>query len=129
MDERLVCWRCGAPIVDIPLPFGRTAECLQCRAELHVCRMCEFFDPSVAQSCREPVADVVKDKERANYCDYFRPVPNAYRPSNNAEASAARAQLEALFGNAGGRDDGTGTPDDAEPEVTEELKKLFRSDR
>lgn len=128
MDETLVCWRCGAPLVDIPLPFGRTAECLRCRAELHVCRMCEFFDPAVAQSCGEPIADEVKEKERANYCDYFRPFPDAYRPSDNAEADAARAQLEALFDDKAALSDSEERRSGAERDATEELKRLFRSD-
>lgn len=128
MNETLVCWKCGAPLTEIPLPFGRTAECPRCRVELHVCRMCEFFDPTVAQSCREPVADVVKEKERANFCDYFRPAPDAYQPSNDAEASAARAQLEALFGGGGGQADGSASGG-TDPEIAEALERLFRRDR
>jgi len=40
----------------------------------------------------------VKDKTHANFCDYFRPTPAAYRPEQLSAAEQARAQLEALFG-------------------------------
>ena len=60
--------------------------------------MCEFYDTSVAKSCREPVAEEVIDKERANYCDYFRGRPGVHAAGGASEAEAARAQLEAMFG-------------------------------
>jgi hypothetical protein len=60
--------------------------------------MCEFYDTSKAKHCREPIADEVKDKQRANFCDYFKPTPAAYRPEATSAADKARADLEALFG-------------------------------
>jgi len=44
------------------------------------------------------VAEEVKDKVRANFCDYFCPTPAAYRPEETSAADRARAQLEAMFG-------------------------------
>jgi hypothetical protein len=52
----LDCWKCGAPLVDLPLPVGRSEYCRACRAEIHVCRMCRFYDLSKAKQCAEPVA-------------------------------------------------------------------------
>jgi hypothetical protein len=60
--------------------------------------MCEFYDTSVAKHCRETVAEEVKDKTRANFCDYFRPTTAAYCPGDLSAADKARAELEALFG-------------------------------
>jgi len=40
----------------------------------------------------------VKDKQAANFCDYFRPTPSAYRPEALSAADKAKAELEALFG-------------------------------
>ena len=98
MDNGLRCWKCGASLADYTLPLRRLEECRSCRAELHVCRMCEFHDVSVAKHCRETVADEVKDKVRANFCDYFRPTPTAWRPGETSAADRARSELEALFG-------------------------------
>ena len=98
MDNGLKCWKCGASLADYTLPLRRLEECRACAAELHVCRMCEFYDTSKAKHCQEPIADEVKDKIHANFCDYFRPTPTAWRPEQRSAADQARAQLEALFG-------------------------------
>jgi hypothetical protein len=98
MDTDLVCWKCGESIADLPMPLGRLAECKACHAELHACRLCEFFDPHIAEQCREPVADFVKEKERANFCDYFLPHSHAYVPAKDGESQAAKVELGALFG-------------------------------
>jgi hypothetical protein len=93
----LVCWKCGASLERLTLPLRRLEACTACGAELHACRLCEFFDRSVAKSCREPVAEEVRDKEHANFCDYFRPRAGAWQAASD-EAAAAQADLEALFG-------------------------------
>lgn len=80
------------------MPLGRLAECPACRADLHVCCLCAFYDPHVSNSCREPVADAVKDKDRSNFCGYFQAQPGAYNPHADEKATIAKAQLEAIFG-------------------------------
>lgn len=92
----LDCWKCGAPLGDMPLPVGRAEYCRACRAEVHVCRMCRFFDLSKAKQCAEPVADPVQNKERANFCGYFEPVAGRHKPADPA-AEGARAALDVLF--------------------------------
>ena len=91
----LNCWKCGAPLADMPLPVGRAEYCRACRAEVHVCRMCRFYDLSKARQCAEPVADPVQNKERANFCGYFEPVAGRFRPPTGTDY--AKAALEALF--------------------------------
>jgi hypothetical protein len=98
MSHALRCWKCGTSLAELSLPLRRVDECRSCGAELHVCRMCEFYDTRVAKSCRETIAEEVKDKERANFCDYLRPTESAYRPQQQSEAARAKAELEALFG-------------------------------
>ena len=85
----------------LPVPLGRRAECLSCHAELHVCRMCRFYDPHVAKACREPVAEWLQDKERANFCDYFQARPGAFVAADDSAARSAKARLDALFGGTG----------------------------
>lgn len=94
----LVCWKCGASLAALTLPLRRLEECPKCRAELHVCRMCVDYDTRVAKHCREPTAEEVRDKTRANFCDFFKPRAGAYVAPNTAEVESARAQLEKLFG-------------------------------
>jgi hypothetical protein len=56
-----------------------------------------FFDTAAPQQCREPVADLVSDKQRANFCGYFQINPQACVSPVNQDADAQR-QLDALFG-------------------------------
>lgn len=126
MGDALACWKCGAPLASVPLPLGRRDECPSCGADLHVCRMCLFHDPHVSRGCREPVAEDVGDKERANFCGYFQPNPGAYRPATDDAGRAARARLDALFGQRPG--DGPAGAPAAADEAREQLKKLFGDD-
>jgi hypothetical protein len=98
MSTTLVCWKCGSSLAAVLLPLRRLEECPGCHAELHVCRLCEWYEPHVAKSCREPIADEVKNKERANFCDYFKPRPGAYQARDVGAVTAARSGLDALFG-------------------------------
>lgn len=95
--ENFVCWKCGASLADEPLPLARAAECRGCHTDLHVCKLCEFYDVRVANACREPIADRVVNKERANFCGYFKLKPGAYGSVEQQASAAAAARLGALF--------------------------------
>lgn len=129
MTNHLICWRCGASLDEVILPLSRRETCRACGAELHVCRLCTFFDPRITGGCREDRAEEVRDKERANFCDWFQPRPDAYRPRDRAAARSARAQLEALFGET----PAPGPPADEGPNTEaqrarEGLERLFGGD-
>ena len=94
----LVCWKCGASLAALSLPLMRLDVCKACNSELHVCKLCEFYDTGKAKHCREPIAEEVRDKERANFCDYFRPRPGAFSGQQQTDADRARSELEKLFG-------------------------------
>lgn len=100
MTATPVCWKCGAALAELPLPLARLAECPACRSELHVCKSCTFYDTRVANQCREPVAEPVSDKARANFCGYFQLRADAWQPQAADQGQQARAQLDALFGGA-----------------------------
>jgi hypothetical protein len=34
--------------------------------------MCQFYDTKAYNECREPMADRITEKEKANFCDYFK---------------------------------------------------------
>ena len=63
-----------------------------------MCRLCEFFDPGVAESCREPIAEEVNDKEKSNFCEYFQATPVTQPAGASPSQSEAAAGLAALFG-------------------------------
>jgi hypothetical protein len=96
--EPLKCYRCGATLAELTLPLSRLDQCPSCQVDLHVCRMCVNYDPSVTESCTEDDAFEVKDKRKANFCDFFKPNRDAYDPAEIGASRKAREQLAALFG-------------------------------
>jgi len=84
------CHRCGAEVGVSAV--GVRDVCERCRAYLHCCRNCEFYEPGAHNDCREPNAEVVADKEQGNFCDYFR------------LSSAPRAADSSVGGSGGSRD-------------------------
>ena len=122
--ENLLCWRCQGSLDAVPQPFARAAECPHCNADLHVCKLCRFFDASARRGCKEPVADEVTDKDRSNFCGYFEPTAaNVGGPA--AQDAAARSELESLFGLTPG--DAAASPTSADA-ARSELGKLFGQD-
>ena len=96
----LVCYRCGAGLDKLSLPLSRRDECPACRVELHVCRMCVCYDAAVPKACTEDDALEVHNKTGANFCDWFKPKPDAFTPEEIEAERAARGELAALFGDA-----------------------------
>ena len=79
------------------MPVGRGEECPECVAGIRACRMCRFYDADAHNACREPMADLVADKEKSNICDYFQPRTGSGR-EDDSEAAESKTRLEALFG-------------------------------
>jgi hypothetical protein len=71
-DVTFGCFNCGRQIQLISAQkVLKNDTCSQCDADLHCCRNCRFFDPSVHNQCRETQAEWVRAKDKRNYCDYF----------------------------------------------------------
>ncbi|MFO8065634.1 MAG: hypothetical protein ACQETQ_00785 [Spirochaetota bacterium] len=97
------CHACGTEIDDRTRVY-RTTLCPGCGRELKCCLNCRFYDPGAHWQCRETIPEEVRDKEKANFCDYFE-----LRPSGEAgpvkpgaadeKAREARSKLDELFGN------------------------------
>ncbi|MFT7470832.1 MAG: hypothetical protein ACI8XU_000725 [Kiritimatiellia bacterium] len=92
------CWKCGATLRNLLLPFSRYEECSTCNADLHACICCKNYAPNLADSCSEDRAESVLDNEKANFCDFFKVNPKAYGKKDEAAAMAAKASLAELFG-------------------------------
>jgi len=98
MPHDIQCWKCGAALAALALPFGRTERCRDCGTDLHACKLCRHYTPRLPAQCDEPTIEEVRDKERANFCDHYTPVAGAWKGGTSAAADAARAQLDKLFG-------------------------------
>ena len=92
------CWKCHLEIQELLLPVSRTEECPACGADLHVCRMCRFYEQGVGNACREPIADYVSDKTRANFCGYLEIRVTSIGPEQNLNSAEVPSDLNSLFG-------------------------------
>lgn len=90
----LTCHGCGRR-VDVKQPLGRRDVCPECDADLHCCLQCQSFDPHNPNECREPQAEVQRDKGQGNFCDLFR--AGDAEVSKGDEAEKAAAAFDALF--------------------------------
>lgn len=97
MSVKVPCFSCGTENT-VSERVGRRDECEKCMADLHVCKNCRFYDSSAYNECKETSADVVREKESSNFCDFFEPGGGTYQKSQKDELLA---QAEALFGNKG----------------------------
>jgi len=72
----------------------RQEACVKCSKDLHVCKMCLHYDTKSYNECRESSADRIVDKEKFNYCDFFK-------LNNNEKGHSAQndiiARANALF--------------------------------
>jgi hypothetical protein len=89
------CWNCGTALA--PSDYTRGDSCPACGRDTKTCRGCEFYDRGSNNDCREPQAERVLEKERSNFCDYFRPSSRATLGKGSV-LDEARAAAEALFG-------------------------------
>ena len=92
------CWHCGRGLA--LFDYGRGDTCSQCGRDTKVCKGCFFYDPSAHNECRESQADRVVEKERSNFCDYFKPGSKTTQGKTNGVMSSrdsAKAAAEALF--------------------------------
>lgn len=67
------CHKCSKPLPDsFKVMVARSDTCPHCRADIRCCKMCQHYDVKAYNECREPSADRIVDKEKANFCDYFK---------------------------------------------------------
>ena len=91
-----VCHACNRELA-LGREIGWRDECPFCNADLRCCLNCRFHDRSAPKQCREPIAELVKEKDRANYCDHFLfKESTAGAPVKDGETSIRKA-LDDLF--------------------------------
>lgn len=91
---KLNCQICGQRIT-LGDRVGRGEACPKCGADLKACRQCRFYAPNLSNSCREPKAERVVDKEKANFCDFYE--PNRDGAVDVSDQAASRSQAEEMW--------------------------------
>lgn len=94
----MICWKCKKEIKIESI--HRNSECPECHADLHCCRGCKFYAPGSHYDCKETVDELVTDKDRSNFCDWFSTaaISEGSGGGGTDKAKAARDAFNALFG-------------------------------
>ena len=93
----MICHHCGVEI-KAQGHISRVDECEHCSSDIHCCLNCSNYDMAAHNRCREPQAEWVSDREKANFCDYF--LPNGLRAAAGQRTSSvedARKSFDSLF--------------------------------
>lgn len=94
------CSMCGASIA---LEIGLDTQCPKCKADLHTCKQCTFFDTSARFECLQPIPERVAPKNVRNQCGLFAPKKSVERETSSSQAPSkikpqtAREAFDALF--------------------------------
>ena len=95
LQDQIICFNCQKKLdFEAKQSISRQEECPYCYASLHSCKMCLFYDPDSYNECRETQANRILEKEKANFCEYFK-LHSCNQPKQNKEDFLAAAQ--ALF--------------------------------
>jgi hypothetical protein len=98
VTQNIVCWHCGVSVREEPLPLSTYAECRPCRAQLHCCRQCQHYNPRLRVDCDEPRAESHSEREKANFCDWFKLRREFVEPGEKAPSADHQTELDTLFG-------------------------------
>ena len=96
MNIEVTCFQCGTKL-EFQDTIPRTSECNKCRSDVRCCKNCEFYDPKVYNDCRETQADPIRERDRANFCGFFKVKSPSGGGSAVSSKEAARLAAEALF--------------------------------
>ena len=64
--------------------------------EKHICINCRFYQKGAHYDCRENIDELVKDKDRPNFCEYFSLDQNAAM-ANEQSKKESSSKAEELF--------------------------------
>ncbi len=97
-----VCYFCKARIDD-KIQIYRNSECPNCGKDLKICYNCKYYSKGAHWDCLETIGEPVREKDRANFCEYFR-FKEVSEPSRTGLGQAtdkkkkAEERIRKLFG-------------------------------
>ncbi len=92
--EAVKCTSCGAKV---PTNAGAESTCPTCKAELHTCRQCAYFDPSARFECSKPITVKIVNKNARNTCELFAARTVVEKQTSSGPPTDARAAFAKLF--------------------------------
>ena len=93
--ETVKCTACG---VKAPTSINFDSSCSNCKADLHSCRQCNYFDPGAHFECSKSIPARIVNKNARNTCELFEPRTVVERQtSSGAPTGGAREAFAKLF--------------------------------
>ena len=89
------CFFCGREIGGSEKIY-RSSLCPDCGKDLRICYNCKFYAPGYQWDCRETISELVRDKDSANFCDFFSFAGQGGK-NTNQDKEKARSVFEKLF--------------------------------
>jgi hypothetical protein len=103
---RARCANCGTVLVP---GFDPNGQCPKCKAELHSCKQCHYFDTGARFECTQPIPQRIPKKDARNKCTFyaFRTTvekdtapsapPSSAAPTEGLRPDSARKAFDDLF--------------------------------
>ncbi len=76
------CYFCNT---EIEGPIYRSSECPSCGKDTKICLNCSFYSKNSHWECRESIGEAVIEKERSNFCDFFKLANNNKNKKNEKD--------------------------------------------
>ena len=92
--EAVKCSSCGAKA---SRSIALESSCENCKADLHTCRQCTYFDPSARFECSKPITTKIVNKNARNTCELFVPRTIVERETSSGAPKDARQAFANLF--------------------------------
>ena len=92
--EKLKCAACAAKVSP---NIGADSTCPNCKADLHTCRQCTYFDPSARFECRKTITARIVNKNARNSCELFAPRTIVELETSSGAPTDARQAFANLF--------------------------------
>ena len=92
--EKVKCSSCGAKA---PANILLETSCPNCKADLHTCRQCTYFDPSARFECSKTIPKRIVNKNARNTCELFAARTVVERETSSGAPTDARQAFANLF--------------------------------
>ena len=89
--------KCSACAAKAPPNINFDSSCSNCRADLHTCRQCMYFDPGARFECSKPITARIVNKNARNKCELFTPRTVVERETSSGAPTDARQAFAKLF--------------------------------
>ena len=88
------CAACGAKL---DASVSLSSACTKCRADLHTCKQCTYFDPGARFECSKTILKRIVNKTANNTCELFTSRTVVERQTSSGAPTDAKQAFANLF--------------------------------